>query len=29
VLQDTFEPNETVYESSRVVTADDDRKYEE
>ncbi len=29
VLQDTFEPNETVYESSRIVTADDDRKYEE
>ena len=28
VLQDTFEPNETVYESSRVVTATDDRKYE-
>jgi len=29
VIQDTFEPNETVYESSRIVTADDDRKYEE
>ena len=28
VLQDTFDPDETVYESSRVVTADDDRKYE-
>ena len=29
VIADTFEPDETVYESSRVVTADDDRKYEE
>ena len=29
VLMDTFDPNETVYESSRIVTADDDRKYEE
>ncbi len=29
VIQDTFEPDETVYESSRIVTADDDRKYEE
>ena len=28
VLQDTFDPDLTVYESSRVVTADDDRKYE-
>ncbi len=28
VLQDTFEPDETVYESSRVVSATDDRKYE-
>ena len=28
VLQDTFDPDETVYESSRVVTATDDRKYE-
>ena len=29
VLQDTFDPDLTVYESSRIVTADDDRKYEE
>ena len=29
VLMDTFEPNLTVYESSRIVTADDDRKYED
>ena len=29
VLQDTFDPNLTVYESSRIVTVDDDRKYEE
>ena len=28
VIMDTFEPDETVYESSRIVTADDDRKYE-
>ncbi|MBQ7088504.1 MAG: hypothetical protein IJN04_02565, partial [Clostridia bacterium] len=28
VIADTFEPDETVYESSRVVTATDDRKYE-
>ena len=28
VLMDTFEPDLTVYESSRVVTATDDRKYE-
>ena len=28
VLMDTFDPNLTVYESSRIVTADDDRKYE-
>ena len=28
VLQDTFDPDLTVYESSRVVTATDDRKYE-
>ena len=28
VLMDTFEPNLTVYESSRIVTATDDRKYE-
>lgn len=26
---DTMEPDLTVYESYRVVTADDDRKYEE
>ena len=29
VLQDTFDPDPTVYESSRVVTATDDRKYED
>ena len=29
VLQDTFDPDLTVYESSRIVTADDDRKYED
>lgn len=29
VLMDTWSPNTTVYESSRIVTADDDRKYEE
>jgi len=29
VLQDTFEPDLIVYESSRIVTVDDDRKYEE
>jgi len=29
VIADTFEPDETVYESSRVVTATDDRKYDE
>jgi hypothetical protein len=28
VLMDTFDPDLTVYESSRVVTATDDRKYE-
>ena len=28
VLKDTFDPDLTVYESSRVVTATDDRKYE-
>ena len=28
VIMDTFEPDETVYASSRIVTADDDRKYE-
>ena len=29
VLMDTFEPDLTVYESSRVVSATDDRKYED
>ena len=29
VLQDTFNPDRTVYESSRIVTATDDRYYEE